>query len=305
MNRAFELLVLGSSSASPTSDRNVSGQLLNIANRYFLIDCGEGTQMQLRRYKARFQSIDHILISHLHGDHFFGLPGLLSSMHLLGRKQDLHIYGPPLLEGLMHHINQASDTTLNYKIVWHATNNKDKNLLFEDDKLTVHSFPMQHRVFCTGFLFTEKPRPRSIDRYKLEQAGLSVADIPALKKGLDATNASGVLVKNNDVTIAPPPPRAYAYCSDTVFDPKLVDYVKGVDLLYHESTFLDEHQQRAAKTLHSTAAQAGEIAAMAGVGKLLLGHFSARYHNLDEFLKEAGARFQNCLLATDGKIVKI
>ncbi len=303
--QTFELLILGSSSASPTSERNASAQLLNISERYFLIDCGESTQIQLRKFKAKFQAIDHIFISHLHGDHFFGLPGLLSSMHLLGRKQDLNIYCPPELKEVLEKINSVSQTYLSYKINWHFTENSGLSLIFEDHKVEVYSFPLRHRIFCTGFLFREKPLPRKIDKYKLEKLKISVADIHALRSGKDVENEDGVLIKNAEVTLDPPEPRSYAYCSDTIFDPDIVRFFKGVDLLYHESTFLEDHLERAKKTFHTTARQAAEIACLAEVKQLLLGHFSARYTQLDGFLNEARPVFTNCMLANDGKKIKI
>ncbi|MGZ3900684.1 MAG: ribonuclease Z [Bacteroidia bacterium] len=303
--QTFELLILGSSSASPTSERNPSAQLLNIAERHCLIDCGEGTQMQLRRYKAKFQAIDHIFITHLHGDHFFGLPGLLSSMHLLGRQQGLTIYCPKELQGIIEGINRVAETSLSYPITWKFTDNKKLTLLFEDDKLEVYCFPLKHRIYCTGFLFKEKPLPRKIDKYKLDKFGVSTSEILKLRKGMDVYNEQGQLVKNAEVTLDPLPPRSYAYCSDTIFNPAIVEYVKGVDVLYHESTFLDDHIARAKKTYHSTAKQAAQIALEAEAGKLLLGHYSARYGNLDNFLEEAKTIFNNCDLAIDGKKFKI
>lgn len=306
MNRqAFELLILGSSSASPTSERNPSAQLLNIAERYFLIDCGEATQIQLRRFKAKFQAIDHIFISHLHGDHFFGLPGLLSSMHLLGRKQSLTIYAPKELREVIEKINEASETKLNYTINWVNTSNDGLNLIFEDNKVEVYCFPLRHRIYCTGFLFREKPLQRKIDKYKLEKLNISVADILALKNGNDVISMDGEPVKNADATTDPLPPRSYAYCSDTIYTENIAAFVKDVDLLYHESTFLDDHIERAKKTFHTTARQAGQMARAANAKQLLLGHFSARYTSLQGFLEEAGAEFENCLLATDGKKIKI
>ncbi len=301
----FELLVLGSSSASPTSERNPSAQLLNISERYFLIDCGEATQIQLRKFKAKFQAIDHIFISHLHGDHFFGLPGLLSSMHLLGRKQELTVYCPRELKNIIDQINQASQTTLNYTVNWKFTSDEGLNLLFEDEKVEVFSFPLKHRIFCTGFLFREKPLPRKIDKYKLEKLKISVADILLLKNGQDVVNAEGQLIRNSEATIDPPDPRSYAYCSDTIFSEKTAQYVRGVDVLYHESTFLEDKADRAKKTFHTTARQAAEVAKAAGVKQLLMGHFSARYGDLREFIEEATPIFENCVLATDGKKVKI
>jgi ribonuclease Z len=301
----FELLILGSSSASPTSERNTSAQLLNIAERYFLIDCGEATQIQLRKFKAKFQAIDHILISHLHGDHFFGLPGLLSSMHLLGRKQNLNIYCPKNLKGIIELINQSSQTILNFPINWVFTNDEGLSLLFEDEKVEVFSLPLKHRIFCTGFLFREKPLQRKVDMNLLEKYKISTADILLLKKGFDVTSNEGMIIKNADATIDPPAARSYAYCSDTIFNLKTADYIEGVDLLYHESTFLEDMTERAKKTFHTTAKQAAQIAEKAGVKQLLLGHFSARYRDLSGFTDEAQSIFKNCLLATDGKKIKI
>jgi ribonuclease Z len=303
--QTFELLILGSSSASPTSERNPSAQLLNIAERHFLIDCGEGTQMQLRRYKARFQAIDHIFISHLHGDHFFGLPGLLSSMHLLGRKQEITVYCPKELKDIVEGINKVAETMLTFPVTWKFTTNKGLDLIFEDQKVEVYSFPLKHRIYCTGFLFKEKPLPRKIDKYKLDKSGVSTAEIPKLRNGLDVYNEAGELIKNSEVTIDPLPPRSYAYCSDTIFNPPVAEFVKGVDVLYHESTFLDDHLERAKKTFHSTAKQAADIAIKAGAQKLLLGHYSARYPVLDNFLVEAKTIFNNCDLAIDGKKFEI
>ncbi len=305
VRQTFELLILGSSSASPTNGRNASAQLLNIAERYFLIDCGEATQIQLRRFKAKFQAIDHIFISHLHGDHFFGLPGLLSSMHLLGRKQKLFIYAPPGLQELMAKLNAVSETKLSFETHWQETSASTSKLLFEDDKVEVLSFPLQHRIHCTGFLFREKKYPRKIDKYKLEKNKVSTADIQLLRKGLDVLNADGELVKNAELTIDPLPPRSFAYCSDTRYNEDVCSYIQGVDLLYHESTFLEDQAARAVKTFHSTAKQASEIARKAGAKQLLLGHFSARYRVLDDFIKEASERFPNCVLASDGKLIKI
>lgn len=306
MNRqTFELLILGSSSASPTSERNPSAQLLNIAERYFLIDCGEATQIQLRKYKAKIQSINHILISHLHGDHFFGLPGLLSSMHLLGRKQSLNIYCPKELKEIWDLITKASDTRLNFEINWQFNNTNGLNLLFEDDKVEVYSFPLKHRIFCTGFLFKEKPLLRNIDKWQLEKLNISYAEIHKLKKGFDVLDNDGNVIENKKVTINPPEPKSYAYCSDTIYYEKLIEFIENVDVLYHESTFLDDKLERAKKTFHTTAKQAATIAKLAKVKKLVLGHFSARYGNLESFLSEAKPIFENCELGTDGKKFKI
>ncbi|MDZ4664486.1 MAG: ribonuclease Z [Bacteroidota bacterium] len=304
-SQAFELLILGSSSASPTAERNQSAQLLNIAERHFLIDCGEATQIQLRRFKARFQKIDHIFISHLHGDHFFGLPGYLSSMHLLGRQQELTIYAPKELKKVLDVIHEVSETKLSYPVKWHFTDNKKQELLFEDDKVEVYSFPLKHRIYCTGFLFKEKPYQRKIDKFLLEKHGVSTADIHLLRDGFDVTNDKGEKVLNTKVTLDPPKPRTYAYCSDTIYDETLVEFIKNADLLYHESTFLDDKIDRAKITFHSTAKQAATIAKLSNAKKLLLGHFSARYGNLDQFVVEAKEVFDNCSLAIEGKVIQV
>lgn len=304
-SHTFELLILGSSSASPTAERNQSAQLLNIAERFFLIDCGEATQIQLRKFKAKFQRIDHIFISHLHGDHFFGLPGLLGSMHLLGRQQELTIYGPPALKEVLDLIHRISETKLNYEVKWHFTSDKAMDLLFEDDKVEVFSFPLKHRIYCTGFLFREKPYPRKIDKYLMEKHEVSTAHVHLLRAGKDVENEKGELVPNALVTLDPPKNRSYAYCSDTKYDESIVKYIQGVDLLYHESTFLDDKQERAAQTYHSTAKQAAGIARMAGVKKLLLGHYSARYGNLEQFREEASQIFDNCMLSVEGSTISV
>lgn len=303
--QTFELLILGSSSAAPTSYRNPSAQLLNIAERFFLIDCGEATQIQLRKFKTKFQKIDHIFISHLHGDHFLGLPGLLSSMHLLGRKQGITIYAPEALKEIIDKINSVSETRMSYEVKWHFTKDDKLNLLFEDEKTQVFSFPLKHRIFCTGFLFKEKPLMRKIDKYQLEKNKISVADIQKLRQGEDVINEEGVKIENKTVTIDPESSRSFAYCSDTIYDEDLVQYINKVDLLYHESTFLNDKVKRATETFHSTAEQAAKIAAKADVNQLLLGHYSARYSDTEVFVNEASPFFKNLLLANEGKRIKI
>lgn len=303
--QSFELLILGSSAATPTAKRNPTSQLLNIAERFFLIDCGEGTQMQLRRYKARFQSVNHIFISHLHGDHFLGLPGFIASMHLLGRQNELTIYGPKELEELIAIIHKFSETQLNYPIKFVHTQTANKQLLFEDEKVEVYSVPLKHRIATTGFLFKEKPLPRNIDKYKLEKYNVSFAEIHKLKKGLDAVDNDGNLIKNEQLTVEGPKPRSYAFCSDTKYFEELAKNIEEVDLLYHESTFLESKTDRAAQTFHSTASQAAQMAVLARAGKLLLGHFSARYDNLDLFLEEARPIFSNTELAREGSIFSL
>jgi ribonuclease Z len=303
--QTFELFILGSSAATPTANRNPTSQLLNIAERFFLIDCGEGTQMQLRKFKARFQSINHIFISHLHGDHFFGLPGFLATMHLLGRKNELTIYGPKELEEIITIIHKHSDTYLNYPVKFVHTQNAVKHLIFEDEKVEVYSVPLRHRIATTGYLFKEKPLPRNIDKYKLEKLNVSFAEIHKLKLGLDAIDNNGNSIKNVDLTIDPPNSRSYAFCSDTRFFEELASDIQNVDLLYHESTFLEEKQDRAKHTFHSTAKQAAKMASLANAQKLILGHFSSRYSDLDEFLTEAQSIFENTELAIEGKLFNL
>ena len=303
--QTFELLILGSSAATPTANRNPTAQLLNIAERFFLIASGEGTQMQMRKYKARFQSVNHIFISHLHGDHFYGLPGFLASMHLLGRKNELTIYGPKELEEIINMIHKHSETYLNYPLNFVYTQNTSKQLIFEDEKVEVYSLPLKHRIATTGFLFKEKPLFRNIDKYKLEKMNVSFAEIHKLKQGLDAIDNNGNIIKNNELTLDPIKQRSYAFCSDTKFFEELSNDIKDVDLLYHESTFLEEKADRAKQTFHSTAKQAAQMAVLANAQKLILGHFSARYGHLEEFLEDAKPIFPNTELATEGQLFSL
>ncbi|MBS1637598.1 MAG: ribonuclease Z [Bacteroidetes bacterium] len=303
--QTFDLTILGSSSATPTATRNPTSQLLNIAERFFLIDCGEATQIQLRRFKCKFQKIDHIFISHLHGDHFLGLPGLLASMHLLGRKQELCIYAPAALEEIISLINSQSDTMLNYPIRFIHTDDKGLNKLYEDQKVEVFSFPLKHRIKTTGFLFREKPAMRNIDKFKLEKHHVSLAEIHKLKMGEDAIADDGRIIPNAELTTDPLPPRSYAYCSDTLFHEEMADFIQHVDLLYHESTFLEDKKDRAKVTFHSTAMQAATMARLAHAKQLVLGHFSARYGELDDFLTEASGIFPQVELATEGKKISL
>ena len=270
-----------------------------------MIDCGEATQIQLRRFKCKFQKIDHIFISHLHGDHFLGLPGLLASMHLLGRKQELCVYAPPALEEIIRLINSQSDTVLNYPIRFIHTNDSGLHQLYEDNKVEVYSFPLRHRIKTTGFIFREKPGLRNVDKYKLEKYDVSTAEIFKLKQGQDALANDGSLIPNTELTIAPPPPRSYAYCSDTLFHEEMAEYIKDVDLLYHESTFLEDKKDRAKTTFHSTAVQAATMAKLANAKQLVLGHFSARYGELEDFITEASTVFPQVLLATEGKKISL
>ncbi len=301
----FNLTILGSSSATPTSERNPTAQLLSHGEKLFLIDCGEGTQVSLRRMRIHFQRIRHIFISHLHGDHFYGLIGLISSMHLLGRTKSLHIYGPPMLKDILDMQLQASLTTLLYPLEFHCTQADVPEVLFEDEHIVVSSFPMLHRIPTTGFLFQEKPYERKIRKDVIDLLKIPVHLIPKLRMGEDYMDQDGTVHPNAIITIEPPAPRSYAFCSDTVYFEKIIPVVKGVSLLYHETTFMNNREINASEKFHSTTGQAATIALKAGVKKLLIGHYSARYDDLQPLLAEARAVFPETELAVDGSIFEI
>jgi len=301
----FEVTVLGSGSATPSLIRNPSAQLLNASGHFFLIDCGEGTQIQLRKNSLKLQRIGCILISHLHGDHYFGLMGLLQTMHLLGRQAKVMLICPPELKEIIDLQNKHSQTGLSFALEYVFTDPKQAQKVYENDHLEIHSFPLNHRINCTGFLFREKIGLRRIIKEKLQQHSISVAEINNLRLGLDVHDENGKLILNKELTEPPHPPRSFAYCSDTIYDERVSAFVKEVNLLYHESTFLETEIERAKKTFHTTAAQAAQIAKSAGVKQLLLGHFSARYGSTEDFLKEAKPVFENSLLAEEGSTYKI
>ncbi len=301
----FEVTVLGSGSATPSLIRNPSAQLLNASGHFFLIDCGEGTQIQLRRNSIKLQRIECILITHLHGDHYFGLMGLLQTMHLLGRQAKVTLICPAELKEIIDLQNKHSQTGLSFPLEYVFTDPKKAQLVYEDKHLEIHSFPLSHRINCTGFLFKEKIGLRRIIKEKLQQHKISVAEINNLRLGLDVVDENGKNILNSELTEPPPAPRSFAYCSDTIYDERIVEYIKGVNLVYHESTFLASEIDRAKKTFHTTAAQAATIAKMSGIGQLLIGHFSARYGNTEDFLEEAKPVFENTLLAEEGKTYKI
>jgi ribonuclease Z len=301
----FNLTILGSSSATPTSDRNPTAQLLNHGEKLFLIDCGEGTQVTLRKMHIHFQRIRHIFISHLHGDHFYGLIGLISSMHLLGRTQPLHVYGPPMLKEIIDLQLHASLTTLLYPMVFHPTRSDIKEEIFEDDNLIISSFPMLHRIPTTGFLFQEKPYERRIRKDMIELLKIPVHLIPKLKAGEDYISADGTLHPNESITVESPLPRSFAFCSDTAYFEDIIPVIKGATLLYHETTFMNNRETNAADKFHSTTGQAATIALKAEVKKLLIGHFSARYDDLQPLLEEARTVFSDTELAIDGSFFEL
>jgi ribonuclease Z len=301
----FTLTILGCSSATPTSERNPTAQLLNLGDKLFLIDCGEGTQVSLRKMHIHFQRIKHIFISHLHGDHFFGLIGLISSMHLLGRTKALHIYGPPMLKEIIDLQLQASLTTLLYPLEFHPTQAEKPEVVFEDENITILSFPMLHRIATTGFLFQEKPYERRLRKDIMEWLKVPVHLIPKLRAGEDYLSPDGIVHMNTDITIDPPESRSYAFCSDTAYFEDIIPIVKGATLLYHETTFMNNREANAAEKFHSTTGQAATIAIKASVKKLLIGHYSARYNDLQPLLDEARAVFPETDLAVDGSIFYI
>lgn len=301
----FTLKILGSNSAAPAHNRHQTSQLLSIHNNCFLIDCGEGTQMQLKRFGAKISRIDHIFISHMHGDHYLGLVGLISTLHLQGRKNDLFIYGPKGLAEIITLQFKYSQTVLNYKLVFKELDAKVIQHIYEDELITIETIPLDHRIECTGFLFREKPKLRRLNKATLPEK-ISLQHIAKLKKGETVYDEDGkILYDLETYTLPPKKSRAYAYCSDTRYNERILEQIKGVDLLYHEATFLNDREDRAKETYHSTAGQAGIIARKAEVDLLLLGHYSIRYRELSPLLDEAMAEFQNARLAIEGEIISI
>ena len=296
----FEVYILGSSSATPIYQRHPTAQILNIHEKLFLVDCGEGTLIQLNRYHIRFHRINHIFISHLHGDHYLGLMGLLSTMHLQGRSDDLHVYSQPELKEMIDIQMLHSQTQLRYNIVWHFLDPDHPAKIYDDDDLEVFTIVLSHRIPCTGFLFKEKQKLRKLIREQLIHFNIPVSAYGDLKNGKDYIDEKGRVIPNIELTTDPRTPRTYAFCSDTIYDESLVPTLKNIDLLYHESTFLSDKADRAKETCHSTAAQAATIAKMADVKRLIIGHFSARYKNLYPLLEEARTVFDNTTLAVEG-----
>ena len=296
----FEFTILGSSSAIPTSERYPTAQVLNILGRLFLIDCGEGTQIQIRRKKIGFGQIKNVFISHLHGDHYYGLIGLISTFNLLGIKNDLHIYAPSELKEIIQPQLDFLRGDLQFRVIFHPLNFKKPQLIYEDNKTEVISFPLKHSISCCGFLFREKPREANIKKEAIDQFRISVEQIRQIKKGADFVASSGEVIPNKRLTIPASPPLAYAFCSDTAFFPPIIETIKGVSLLYHEATFTEAMRDRAHKTYHSTALEAGRIAQMANADRLIIGHFSSRYKEIEPFVQEARAIFPNTEAVVDG-----
>ncbi len=301
----FEVTILGNSSATPVFNRNPTAQLLNCNEHYYLIDCGEGTQHQLIKYGFKSAKIDHIFISHLHGDHFFGLVGLLSSMHLYGRTKPLNIFGPPALKEVLDVQFLHSETNIRYPIKYFQIDASKSTVILKNNDLEVETIPLNHRIACTGFKFTEKKRLRKLLAEKLEGDNIPIEYYPMLKRGVDFDLPDGRQIRYLDYTGDSAKPKVYCYCSDTMYDERYFKQISGADTLYHEATFLHEMLERAKETHHTTAQQAGEIAAKTGAKKLLIGHFSSRYKVLDEILDEARSTFVTTDLALEGKTYQI
>ena len=301
----MKLHILGCYAATPRTLTNPTSQVLEIGNHMFLIDCGEGTQVQLRKLKIKFSRINHIFISHLHGDHFFGLPGLISTFRLLGRDKELHIYGPKGTKEAITLLLKLGDSWTNYPLVFHELTSKVPQLVFDDEKVTVETIPLQHRIYTNGFLFKEKVGERKLNIDAVAEYKIDRCYFQNIKRGKDITLEDGRVIPNKVLTFDPPNPKSYAYCSDTGYFPDIIDQIQKVDTLYHESTFLESEAHLANKTKHATAKEAATIAQKAAVGRLILGHYSTRYKSIALFKEEASEIFPKVDLADDGKVFEL
>jgi ribonuclease Z len=297
----FEVTILGSSSATPIFNRNPSSQALNVNEHLYLIDCGEGTQQQMLRFDIKPGRIDHIFISHLHGDHYLGLVGLLSSMHLNGRTKPLKLFCPPELKEIIDLQLKYSETTLQFEVDYYFTRTDAAEVILDNQDITVETIPLDHRIACTGFLFRQKRRLRKLVKEKIVELEIPVDQYTAIKRGADFTSMAGVVHKNADITTNPEDPKTYVYCSDTMYNENYFKQISNADMLYHEATFLNNMLDRARITHHTTALQAAQIAEITNIKKLIIGHFSARYKTLNELLDEAQSVFPETELALEGK----
>ena len=299
-----QLTILGCGSALPTKKHFPSAQILTLREKHYLIDCGEGTQIRMRQMGITNTRFGQVFISHLHGDHCFGLMGMISSFGMLNRTADLHIHAHADLENLLAPQLRYFCADLPFKIYFHPINPAKNELIFEDRSVSVYSIPLKHRVPTCGFLFEEKPRERHIIREMIDFHEIPVSQIHLIKKGADFVKPTGEIIANERLTTAPTPPKRFAYCSDTVFSEQIIPIIEGVDCLYHEATFAESESARAIKTMHSTARQSAEIAKRANVKKLILGHYSARYSDLNVILEEAKSVFPNTVLGEDMRSYK-
>lgn len=297
----MKLTILGCYAATPRTITNPTSQVLEMKNRMFLIDCGEGTQVQLRKNKIKFSKIEHIFISHLHGDHFYGLVGLISTFMLLNRQSDLHVYGPKGVKEVILLQLRLSNSFTGYNLYFHELENTESEIVFEDEKVLVRTIPLKHRVYTNGYLFQEKNRERKLNIEAIEDHDIDVVYYRKIKYGGDITLDDGRVIPNEKLTFDPEPEMSYAFCSDTVYDETIVPLIENVNVLYHESTFLDSEEHLAEKTMHCTAKQAALIAKKANAEYLVLGHYSTRYDKIERFKEEAETIFSNILLADDGR----
>ncbi|MBP7400006.1 MAG: ribonuclease Z [Chitinophagales bacterium] len=298
---SFEVTIIGSNSAVPAHGRNPSAQVVTISDKLYLIDCGEGTQMRFQHCGIKWSKINQIFISHLHGDHYFGLIGLISTYHLLKRIKPLEIFAPAPLLDIINAQLHVGKTTLCYELIFHPTDSNTSKLIYENDEITVETIILNHRIDCTGFLFREKQKDRKINRDKMQEHNISFDYVPELKKGNDIQlKETGESFSNAELTIDPPQARSYAYCCDTAYDERILHQLKNTDLLYHDCTFDKSGVERAKETFHTTTEQAATMAKKACVQKLLIGHFSAKYSDLNILLEEAKEVFQNTELAIEG-----
>jgi ribonuclease Z len=303
---SLELTILGCHSATPRENAHPTSQYLEINNRHFLIDCGEGTQRQMRKHNVGFSKINHIFISHLHGDHFFGLIGLISTFGILNREKELHIFGPKGIKEVTRLQLKVSKSYSKFEIIFHELTSKESELIFEDDNVSVSTIPLDHRIYTNGYLFREKEKPKKLNIENVQQyPEIKTCDYHNIKAGKDVILENGELIKNEELTLPPPKPKSYAFCSDTSYKEAIVPIIKNVDLLYHEATFLSDREDLAKKTKHSTAKQAAQIATQAAVNQLIIGHYSSRYKNIALFKKEASVIFSNVILAEEGKKISV
>lgn len=296
----MNLTILGCYAATPRTFTNPTSQVLEICNRLFLIDCGEGTQVQLRKNKVKFSAINHIFISHLHGDHFYGLIGLISTFNLLNRNNPLTVYGPVGVKEIIKLQLKLSNSWPQYELNFIELSSNQSEVVFEDDKVIVKTIPLKHRIYTNGYLFQEKPKERKLNIAAVQEYQIETCYYQNIKNGKDITLDNGKIIPNELLTFDPPAPKSYAFCSDTVYNEDIVKIINGVDVLYHESTFLESEEVLAEKTMHSTAKQAAKIAKQANVKQLLLGHYSTRYESIESFKEEAQTIFEQTLLSNDG-----
>lgn len=302
MATKLKLHILGCYAATPKTTTHPTAQVLELKNQLFLIDCGEGTQIELRRYGIRFSRIRHVFISHLHGDHFFGLPGLISTFRLLGREHELHIYGPKGIKEAITIMLKVGQSWTNYPLIFHELDSREPETILEDTSLRVSTIPLKHRIYTNGFLFEEKPGKRKLNVAAVRKYGIDKAYYRKIKEGADVKSEDGQVIRNELLTFNPSPPLRYAYCSDTSYHEDMIPVLKKVDILYHEATFLEAEARLSEETGHSTARDAARIAKAAEVGVLILGHYSTRYRSTAPFKEEAIDIFPNIELAEDGRV---